>query len=146
MKPLKTIVLAGVIFITLTGCTEKRSSSSDNPLPLSSSPTASPTDERLTAAKAESALNKWTGSHGAATVKGVREVPRDNSARADISLTDYHFTSKDAFLGDAPKIYTGPGTAIFVRYNDGRWMLSKVAFTMRGGMMFTFDTINIEAR
>ena len=131
-----------MIFITLAGCAAPNGGGGDS-APFASS---SPADERLTATKAGNALKKWAGSHGAVTVGGIQEVPRENAAKADITLADYHFTAKDSIIGDQPKIYSGAGTAIFIRYNDGRWMLSKVAFTMRGGMMFTFDAINIEAR
>ena len=142
LKTLTTLLVAAMIVMTLAGCVaapDGRGNSSTLSSPA-------PADERLTTTKAGNALKQWAGSHGSVTVGGIQEVPRENAAKADITLSDYHFTAKDSIIGDQPKIYSGAGTAIFIRYNDGRWMLSKVGFTMRGGMTFTFDNINIEAR
>jgi hypothetical protein len=102
---------------------------------------------KLTNQKAQNAVVVWDqGRGGAVTVVGVREVPQDGSAVASIQLTNVTLKINNPFGGQATeRTYTGPGEAMFVHYNDGRWVLTKVQ-TSEGLNSVWWDNLNIEAR
>lgn len=52
-------------------------------------------------------------------VQGVREIPQENSAKVDLTFNNFEY-------GGAKYTYSGSGVATFSRYNDGRWVLTKV--------------------
>lgn len=99
---------------------------------------------QLTKEKAESALYEWkkvveplsrnTGSTSSVStaasaspklvVEGIHELPLENSARVSFKLNDFEF-------GGEKLTYSGSGTATFARYNDGRWVLTRVETSER---------------
>lgn len=95
---------------------------------------------KLTTANAQAALEKWirTKNGGTVEVIGIQELPQENAAKADIK-----FTKLDYARGE--EIYTGPGSAIFTHYSDGRWVLSRVQ-TSQAWNSRTWDSLSIEAR
>jgi hypothetical protein len=81
-------------------------------------------------------------------VLGVQEIPSQNTAQADIQITDMRFEipKNDAVTayafgpGGGTEVLSTRATAIFGRYNDGRWVLRTIAFPGRGA----YDNLNIE--
>lgn len=68
---------------------------------------------------------------------GIRELSKENATTADLTFTDFHLT------GDGiQRIYSGPGTAVFKHYNDGRWVLTDVS-TNEGFASIQFKDINM---
>ena len=92
----------------------------------------------LSASCAQRTLSRWIASSGSVTVSGVQDVPQQSAALAQITLSDYKYTNMGRQLN-----YSGSGTASFVRYNDGRWMLTRVDFA--GGQVWVTN-INLEAK
>lgn len=81
----------------------------------------------LTREKAQKALNKALDGFikgGAVTVQGVREIPAENSAEADLNFQDFRW---QAPLGLGS--FSGTGTAKFSHYSDGRWVLTKIIWS-----------------
>ena len=97
---------------------------------------------KLTNAKAQQAVTQWLISIGdgaaTATVTGVLEVPQENSAKADVNLSNFvwHSPKNDAITayvmgpGGEAHTYAGRADAIFAHYNDGRWVLIKIITPM----------------
>lgn len=93
---------------------------------------------KLTNEKAQQAVTQWLTSTGGsavtATVTGVLEMPQENSAKADVNLSNFVWYSpkNDAITayvfgpGGAAHTYAGRADAIFIHYNDGRWVLKKI--------------------
>lgn len=79
---------------------------------------------RLTKDKAQRALNKWIAARGEISVQGIQELPQQNAARVDVNFTHYRFNSMTFGAED----HSGPGTAMFSHYTDGRWVLSTMSF------------------
>jgi hypothetical protein len=71
---------------------------------------------KLTNEKAQRAIAQWFTSIGGipalVTVTGVLEVPQENAANADLIFSNFDKTAR--------------GNAIFIHYNDGRWVLNKI--------------------
>jgi hypothetical protein len=79
---------------------------------------------------AQLAIDQWAGDRGVATVKGIIEVPTENSAKADILCSNLNFSFKKPMFGQLVIAkYSGPAIGIFSHYNDGRWILTKVTFS-----------------
>ena len=86
----------------------------------------------LTKEKAAMALNTWrmTAAGNSTTksddfvVEGVQELPQENSAKVNITFNDWEF-------GSGKFNYSGSGVATFAKYNDGRWVLTKVQTSER---------------
>jgi len=97
---------------------------------------------KLTNEKAQQAITQWLiniGNNAAtANVTGVLELPQENSAKADVNLSNFvwHSPKNDAITayvmgpGGAAHTYMGRADAIFAHYNDGRWVLVKVVTPM----------------
>jgi hypothetical protein len=77
---------------------------------------------KLTVEKAEEALNRWVND-GQVSVRGIQDLPRDNAAQADITFTNFRFTLQNQVQ---QRNYSGPGTAVFTHYTDGRWVLTRI--------------------
>lgn len=100
---------------------------------------------KLTTDKAQRALNTWVSS-GSVTVRGIQEVPTENAAVAQLSFSNLSYNLHDPlFGGQKSKMYSGPGTAIFTHYNDGRWVLTKITIG-QGFDAVWWDNLNINAR
>lgn len=79
---------------------------------------------KLTEARAQKALNRFVADFsGQATVQGIQEIPQENSAKADIKFASFKY--KDQMMGYSMD-YSELGTAIFSKYNDDRWVLTRV--------------------
>ena len=99
----------------------------------------------LTTQRAQSALNSWVKS-GNVSVLGVQEVSSENAAVAQLSFSNFNYKLRDPmFGGQNDKTYSGPGTAVFTHYTDGRWVLTKVTIG-QGFDSVWWDNLNIEAR
>lgn len=104
-------------------------------------------NKKLTNSKAQGALSKWVGGRGQITVQGIQEIPQENSAKADIHFNQLRVQAKNIFGLPIQGKYTtwsGPGFAVFTRYNDGRWVLTKVQ-TSQGLDSVWWDNVSIEA-
>ena len=75
----------------------------------------------LTTEKAQEAVDA-ASIGGAVRVLGVQERPQDNAAVADLQLSNV--PTKTAMKGLIS--YTGPATAEFTHYSDGRWVLTRI--------------------
>lgn len=69
---------------------------------------------------------------GKIVIKGIQDSPQDNSAKADIEFNEFKFSGSQGS-------YSGTGTAIFSRYNDGTWVLKKVSANGKN-----WDNLSIE--
>lgn len=89
----------------------------------------------LTNEKAQRALQKWIKSidgSGSVRVIGIQEDAPHNSVRADIQFSNFQYlANKPLGAGQTRMEWSGGGTAYFIRYNDGRWILSSV-YTSQG--------------
>ncbi|MGE0885797.1 MAG: YARHG domain-containing protein [Blastocatellales bacterium] len=106
-------------------------------------------------------LLDWTKKGGTARVIGIREVPQQNIAQADIRFEDFQYNSTDLgtpvsknqapppkpdinspnYWSDMAKYttqqvrvsrFSGEGVGILKHYNDGRWVLTGVQFNFVG--------------
>jgi PBP1b-binding outer membrane lipoprotein LpoB len=78
----------------------------------------------LTEGRAQKAIDRFmSGFSGHASVQGVQEIPQENAAKVDIKFTNFKYN--DQMMGYSMD-YSDLGTAIFSKYNDGRWVLTRV--------------------
>jgi hypothetical protein len=115
-------VVGIVIVVMILNAVSARSIS-----PIPSTVTA-PSVANLTTENGQAALNRWMSiadpSGGRVTiVGGIREVPSQNIATADVQLSNFHYQSA---RGYGQRLYSGLGTATFVHYTDGRWVLTRI--------------------
>jgi hypothetical protein len=97
---------------------------------------------KLTEANAQRALTRWISNYsGTVIVEGIQEVPQENIARVSVRFSNFRFRTN--YQGE--RNYSGPGSAIFTHYNDGRWVLTN-ASTSQGFGSALWSDINIEAR
>ena len=83
---------------------------------------------------------------GSESVRGIQEVASENAAVAQLSFSNLGYNLRDQILGgQRSKTYSGPGTAIFTHYNDGRWVLTKITIG-QGFDIVWWDNLNLEAR
>jgi hypothetical protein len=100
---------------------------------------------------------------GSVSVKGIQEIPQQNSAIADLQFNDFQYgtTFEGGLLkakdfkprpksGDAiphpdemfpqrKTTYSKDGKAILSRYNDGRWILKEVRWSFDSGVKGTVE-------
>lgn len=105
---------------------------------------------KLTSHRAEQAVTQWIiiRTTGTAVVTGVLEFPQENAAKADVTFTNLQWNSpkNGAVLamvvgpGGESHLYSGHADAIFIHYNDGRWILDKIVAPMG-----TWENLNIVA-
>lgn len=87
----------------------------------------------LTNARAQHVLSAFLNT-GKVQVNGVREIPQQNAATADLTLTNfvYLLPKNDAITayamgpGGGQRTYSGKASATFIRYTDGRWVLNRI--------------------
>jgi hypothetical protein len=69
-------------------------------------------------------------------------LPNENAATVELKFNTFNYTLSNS--PDRGRLYSGRGTAAFVHYNDGRWVLNKVQIGE------SFDTVswspNIEVK
>lgn len=146
-----------------TGTSYQPSSSSS-----SSSQAKSSANQGLTNATVKTAvaamLSDWRVG-GSVSVKGVREIPQQNAAIADLQFEQFEYgttnegglvKAKDFKPKPMPKdrsrmptmeemfpqrkaIYSKDGKAILERYNDGRWVLKEVRWGSDTGVKGTVE-------
>lgn len=171
------------LIVTLSGCFAgnpiRTASSSDNNGAGSgqSSLLAPKTENSLAQNKVEAAAGQMVAKYrinGRIVVEGVRELPKENAAIADLRFDGFEFaTSNDGgqllearqyktpadlskrrptdplpsmeeMFPNRKQTYNGKGTATLTHYNDGRWVLKDVRW---GSGFFTFTVtgnINIQ--
>lgn len=130
------VLVVGVIALIIMGI---YSSSSRSPIQTAFD------NGKLTTDKAQRALNIWVKS-GSVSVRGIQEVASENAAVAQLSFSNLGYNLRDPILGgQRNKTYSGPGTAIFTHYNDGRWVLTKITIG-QGFDVVWWDNLNLEAR
>ncbi|MGB8509852.1 MAG: YARHG domain-containing protein [Pyrinomonadaceae bacterium] len=78
----------------------------------------------LTTPCAQRVLEKWAGSGAVSGLIGVQEIPAQNAAQANFHLTNYHYIG--GMDNRTPLTYSGQAAAVFSRFTDGRWMLTRV--------------------
>lgn len=100
-------------------------------------PSAPVVNGRLTTEKAKNALDRWNSNRGLVAMKGggVREIPAQSAAIAEISVSNFTFNVKG---GGTKTIASGNGTATFSHFTDGRWVLSKINID-DGWMNWSFE-------
>lgn len=134
MKQITSLAACVVMVILLLACATQPSQQIDIPSDAG----------KITTEKAQQALNKWVTSAGSGQVSivgGVRELPTENAATAELKLTELTYVSSQT---KQTRHYSGAGTATFMHYTDGRWVLSKV--TVGDVWANTSWTPNIEIR
>jgi len=105
-------------------------------------------NNNLTNNRAQGAINQWNGGNSTIAVTGVLDLPQENSARADLTFTNFAYHDRDPFFGQVTtEHYSGPGAAAFSHYNDGRWVLTQVVLTQRSNLSgpIHWDNINVVA-
>jgi len=88
---------------------------------------------------------------GQVVVLGIQEIPSENAAKVDLDFRQFQYfataegvpteppaqakprdpnrlPSPEEVFRPRPKQWSGRGTAILTKYNDGRWVLSRVIF------------------
>lgn len=116
-----------ISLMSLIGCVRTETASSSS----------STDSSKLTTEKAQATLSRWI-SDGQVTVRGIQEVPKENAAKVDLTFSNFRFKANGS-----ERTYSGPGTAIFTHYNDGRWVLIKVS-TEQGFYSVWWNNLNIE--
>lgn len=150
----------------LSGCNKSQNGSyaPSNPSSRSSSSSSTPSstpNQGLTNSKVETAvadlLSDWRMG-GSVSVRGIQEIPQQNSAVADLQFNSFEYgvTFEGGLLrkkdfkprkpsGDAiphpdemfPQrkvTYSKDGKATFSKYNDGRWVLKEVNWGFDSGI------------
>lgn len=123
MKQTATLTVVLVLIACLPACNHESSQQNGSSTGTSSS---SSSPGRITTETAQQVLNQWiarAGSGQVTIVGGVREVPAENAATAELKFTNFVYTSSQT---KETRNYSGPGNATFVHYTDGRWVLNKV--------------------
>ncbi len=86
----------------------------------------------LTTEAAQDALNRFMSANakGTMTIRGgVREIPAENSATAEIIMDTFRSNDGKFFPETTPygrSLSWTTGKAVFSKYTDGRWVLSEV--------------------
>jgi hypothetical protein len=98
---------------------------------------------KLTETKVKSVIGKWMDGGGSVDIVGIQEL--SESATVQLTLNGFHYKGRRGYSSEiVPKVYSGPASAEFVHYNDGRWVLQKV--TVGQGMdAVWFDNLNLGA-
>lgn len=160
MKKSLSLLFISLMMIVLMSCKNTTSSGSDSSSPASSS------DQGLTNAKVESAvasmLSEWRLG-GSVSVRGIQEIPQQNSAIADLQFNDFQYGTTyeggllktkdfkprpksndpiphpDEMFPQRKVSYSKEGKAILTRYNDSRWVLKEVRWGRDSGVKGTVD-------
>jgi hypothetical protein len=138
MKTRALVMISICLSFSLCACQRGSldSSSSESTTSQSSRPGS------LSNSKAEQALNKWIqsiNSSGSIRVVGIQESG-PNNARANIQFSNFRYSTKD-FGNVVQQEWSGGGLASFIKYNDGRWILSNV-YTSQGVQSRWWEGIN----
>lgn len=159
------VLIGSIACKNSTSSSYQSSSSPNSSSSTSSQPTAS-SNQGLTNAQVETAvtsmLSDWRLG-GSVSVRGIQEIPQQNSAIADLQFNDFQYgttyegglvKAKDFKPKPMPKdqsrlptmeemfpqrktTYSEDGKAILARYNDGRWVLKEVRWGFDAGVKGT---------
>lgn len=124
-----TLKIDGNLLTTLTGrqFIKKGSTSSSMNSPSSSNPNSSDSG-KITSEKAQNALDRFVSANGSGSIRikgGVREIPTQNAATAELDVSNFTNLNGRQFKD-------GRGIAGFSRYTDGKWSLSEVVILYNG--------------
>ena len=103
----------------------------------------------LTNARAQQAVSDWLAGNGSASVQDVQEVPAQNVAKADVTVSNMRWnvpkndpvTAYALGPGGGVRTYSGHLDAFFAHYTDGTWALVRVT-----GPMGLYDNLHFVAR
>lgn len=99
----------------------------------------------LSNSAAESALNQWGMCADRVKVQGIQELPQQSAARAILQFSNCQLSGGHSMFGGKSRSYSGPGEAVFIKFNDGTWVLSKVQ-TSEGMDSVHWDDLNVRVR
>jgi hypothetical protein len=136
-----TLAFLIALCVVLIGCRSTESSYSSSSSSPSSSSSSSSDSSKITTEKAQNALDRFASANGSGNIRikgGVREIPSQNSATAELDVTNFS-NNKGRRYND------GRGVAGFSRYTDGKWTLSEVVILYNGFDKITY-TPTIELR
>jgi tetratricopeptide (TPR) repeat protein len=112
-------------------------------------------DDKLTNEKAHGAILQFMegGDPKELKIIGVRELPEQNAAQVDFTVTDWLLKKpqNDAVTayvfgpGGGTFRWSGPGTAVFVHYNNGTWVLTSVSTSYGTWNNLNFPASDTEA-
>jgi len=124
---MRTTFLLAAFFAVLSfsGCNKPSEPASGKP----SEPTSEKSSE-LTSAKAQSAISQVPAGGGTLNVFGVRSGSSDGTTIVDLKIVNFAYNN-----GTSLQKYTGPGTAEFQGYTDGRWVLTEIRLFDPGASM-----------
>ena len=118
-------------------------------------------NDSLTNAKVEAAVTAMLSDYrlgGGVSVRGIQEVPQQNSAVADLQFSGFEYGTTfeggllkakdfkpkpqsnamipqpDEMFPQRKTVYSKDGKAILSRYNDGRWVLKEVSWEFDTGV------------
>lgn len=114
-----TLAFLFVLSVILTGCNSAPSYSSSSG--SSSSSSSSSDSSKLTTEKAQDAIDRFAKANGTGRIRikgGVREIPAQNSATAEVDVDEWTDNERRQFKGK-------PAVAGFSHYSDGRWALTE---------------------
>ena len=78
-------------------------------------------DGRLTNQMAENAIG--AASNAIPKVIGIQEIPQQNAAKVDLQISHLFF---NVGVNWQKLDYSGPAQAMFIHYNDGKWILTDI--------------------
>ncbi len=157
-----------LILFILASCKNSTGSSYQPPgySSSSSTPATSSSNQGLTNSKVETAVADMLSDYrlgGSVSVKGIQEIPQQNSAVADLQFSGFQYgttfeggllrakdfkpkkpsgdmiPSPDEMFPQRAITYSKDGKAIFSRYNDGRWVLKEVRWGFDTGVKGTVE-------
>jgi hypothetical protein len=120
------------LFTSCNSAYQQPATSGSSSSSTTSSQSSSSSNGVLTTEKAEKAVETWanrartsscTGNCLVKLLGGVREIPQQNAAVAELKFTDFIYQPSNEKV---ERIYSGAGTATFVRYTDRRWVLNEI--------------------
>jgi hypothetical protein len=97
-------------------------------------------DNTLSHVAAQQALAAWAAQQGGGNIElvGVREVPSENQALANIRMVSVPY--RDQIFGNTKETQRSViSRAQFTRYNDRGWVLSRVVYGEHGEMVWDTD-------
>ena len=150
MKNLPLIIAVTIIIIVSTACRNSAQNGYSSPDYSNGSSTSSKpaaTDIGLTDSKVETAVNAMLADWrlgGNVRVKGIQELPQQNSASADFKPKTMpqgqdRLPSMEEMFPQKKAVYSKDGKAILSRYTDGRWVLKEVRWGFDTGIKGTVE-------
>jgi hypothetical protein len=101
--------------------------------------------KELTVEKAQSALDQINKGGGTAVVTGIPSNNDPGSKWVEVTLNNFKYNDARQYSNPSVK-YSGPATAVFQGYNDGRWVLKSLWLGDGVGGMTPFIELNITVK